>query len=205
MEPVETCWRQSDWWGQLIVEGPAVKRDKYLLTRKLIFVLRHSKYFLMKKTNIYVRYYFRSVEVCNWQHEEMSWNGWEGVNEEWHFYKFSSYPADQQPIRSWRMRCAVITVAFAISVSGSSIWTHSNAVSYDGFSILEVSFEDMRICHMTDKITYCDGWWSLNLELQVAKNIWCTRLGHHMDFGHWCKNNLTRKDLLLNHVEPQSA
>jgi len=37
------------------------------------------------------------------------------------------------------MRCAVITVAFAISVSGSSIWTHSNAVSYDGFSILEVT------------------------------------------------------------------
>ena len=80
--------RQSDWWGQLIVEGPAVKRDKYLLTRKLIFVLRHSKYLLLRTTNIYLRYYFRSVEVCNWQHEEMSWNGWEGVNEERHFYKF---------------------------------------------------------------------------------------------------------------------
>ena len=39
-----------------------------------------------------------------------------------------------------KMKCAVITLAFAMTVSGSSIWTHSNPVSYDEYSILEVSF-----------------------------------------------------------------
>ena len=75
------------------------------------------------------------------------------------------------------MRRALITVAFvAISVSGSSIWTHSNAVSYDGFSILEVGFDQDFF-----------GWWLIwswnkNFELQVAKteNIWSTKLGRHM-------------------------
>ena len=38
------------------------------------------------------------------------------------------------------MKYAVITLAFAMAVSGSSIWTHSNPVSYDDYSILEVSF-----------------------------------------------------------------
>jgi len=38
-----------------------------------------------------------------------------------------------------KMKCAVITLAFAMTVSGSSIWTHSNPVSYDDYSILEVT------------------------------------------------------------------
>ena len=39
-----------------------------------------------------------------------------------------------------KMKFALITLASAMTVSGSSIWTHSNPVSYDNYSILEVSF-----------------------------------------------------------------
>ena len=54
-----------------------------------------------------------------------------------------------------KMKCAVITLAFAMTVSGSSIWTHSNPVSYDDYSILEVSFGksvvDSCWTHLTPK------------------------------------------------------
>ena len=54
------------------MESPAVKRDKYFLTGTQIFVQMPHKYLLTRTTNICVGYYFRSVEVCNLRHEEMS-------------------------------------------------------------------------------------------------------------------------------------
>ena len=81
-----------------------------------------------------------------------------------------------------KMKFALITLASAMTVSGSSIWTHSNPVSYDNYSILEVSFGKSVVDSILDsfdsetKMFYEGFHFGAEFFLHIIKIVHCALL-----------------------------